>query len=650
MKFVKKIFGLIFVLLIISLVSLLALSFVVNFNEYKPLISAKVEQATGRQLDIKGDIKIAVWPWLGLRVVDAELSNAPGFGDQPFAQVNEFNLKLELLPLLQKKINVDKILFHGLALSLQKNKQGQNNWDDLINSKQTQNAPSEIKSADEPFMALGSIFIQGIEIKNGKLKWQDEQTQTNISIDAIKLETGALSLNKDVPLIFSAQARMNDPEADIKFSLESEINVDMNAMHIALNQSTIEIRVLTPKLMAQNTSIKLTSSFSANLNDQQYKITHLDMDASTKGYQLPGGELKLKLKTSSLIDLVEQTVEIESIQIESTGMHLTSSAKITRLNATPIIKGKLNLAEFNPMDVASKYKINLPAMSDSRAMKKMQAKFNYRATMDSFELTDLSLLLDDSALHGQLSVNNFSAPKLKYDISLTSIKLDRYLPPSTTHSKQRSSQTSGLSDVPVGLPVDSLRQLNIDGVFKADKIEWQDAVLERLYIKTRARKGVVVMNPVNVRLFGGRVALAGRLDVRSKQAKYSVNVKAKKLQLAFAAKPVLQNMLNENKASLNGRVNLNAKFSAQGNSTHGLVSSLKGKFDFRTGKVELRNADIEYYLLQRTWYALDRKIRKADRRIVSALKKSNFPASEKEFMKDYRPRDKNVFNLIRAKG
>jgi len=370
MKFVKKIFGLIFLLSIISLVSLLALSFVVNFNEYKPLIAAKVEQVTGRQLSIKGDIKIAVWPWLGVRVVDAELSNAPGFGNQPFARVSEFDLKLELLPLLQKKINVDKILFHGLALSLQKNKQGQNNWDDLTESKPAQDVTAEIESDDEPLLVLGSVFIQGIEIKNGKLKWQDEQTQTKISIDAINLETGALSLNENVPLTFSAQARLNDPEADIKFDLESEINIDINTMHIALNQSVIEIRVLTPKLLAQNTSIKLTASFSANLNERQYKITHLDMDASTKGYQLPGGELKLNLKTSSLIDLVQQTVDIELIQVESTGMHLTSTARITKLDAVPIIEGELNLAKFNLVDVANTYNISLPPMADDRALKK----------------------------------------------------------------------------------------------------------------------------------------------------------------------------------------------------------------------------------------------------------------------------------------
>jgi len=649
MKFVKIIFGLIFSLTVILLVALLALSFVVDFNEYKPLIAEKVEQATGRQLNIKGDIKIAVWPWLGVQVVNAELSNAPGFGDKPFARVSEFDLKLALLPLLQKKINVDKILLQGLSLSLQKNSEGQNNWDDLIKQKQPQDTPAEIKSEDESLMALGTISIQGVKIKKGTLKWQDKKTQTELLIDDINLELGALALNEDMPLVFSAHGKSNSPEADIKFNLESAINIDLDTRHIALNQSIIDIRVLTPTLLAQNTSIKLTSSFSANLNEQQYKIIHLEMDASTKGYQLPGGELNLKLKTSSLIDLVQQTVDVESIQMESTGMRLKSSAKITKLDTAPVVEGELSLAEFNPTDVAEAYKINFPVMPDNGALQKMQAQFNYRVSHNKFELNNLSLKLDDSAIHGQLSINDFNSPKLKYNIGLTEIKLDRYVPMSAS-SNQRSAQSSELSNASIELPVDALRQLNIDGVFKANKIEWRDYKFKNLYIKTRARKGVVVMNPVNVRLFGGRVALAARLDTRTRQAKYSLNVKAKDLQLAFAAEPVLRNILNENKASLNGKVNLNAKLSAQGNTAHDLVSSLKGRFDFRTGKTQLKNADVEYYLRQRAWYTLDKKIRKSSRAVVAALKKNNFPLTEKEFMEDYRPRDKTVFNVIRAKA
>jgi len=651
MKLIKKIIGLILGLFIIVLVSLLALVFVVDFNEYKPLITDQVEQATGRQLDIQGDIKITVWPWLGLQVERAELSNAEGFVEQAFAKVDKFDLKLELMPLLQQQINIDKILLHGLTLSLQRKAQGQSNWDDLLllSQKQAETGHDD-PSADEPAMALDSFSIKGIEIKNGRLNWHDNQSQTQASLDNIDLQTGAIELNKNIPLSLSAHAKLNQPQADIQFNLDTEVNIDMEAMHAEMSRLAMEIRILTPDMATQNTLLKLTSSLSANLNEQQYKINNLVLSLNTKGYQLPGGELNLKLRSSSVIDLQKQTAVIESMQIESTGMHVTTSAKVSELNTEPVIEGKLKLAEFNPLDVAQIYKITLPAMSDANALKKMQAQFHYHVSANELELINLSLELDDSVINGQLSMEDFTAPRVKYDLKLNTLKLDRYLPTPVSQSKQRARSEVTLSDAPVNLPVESLRKLNINGVFKADRIDWQDYRFEKTYIKISGKDGVIVANPVNVRLFDGRVAMAARLDVRNKQPKYSANVKAQDLQLASAAQPVLLNLLNEKKASLNGLVNLNARLGAQGNSVRAMISSLKGQVDFRTGKTQLKNADIEHYLRQRAWYSLDQKIRKADKRIVAALRKNNFPTTEKEFISDYRPRDKTAFNVIRARA
>ena len=403
-------------------------------------------------------------------------------------------------------------------------------------------------------------------------------------------------------------------------------------------------------MAAQNTLIELTGSMSADLNEQQYKLNNLVMKVSTKGYQLPGGELSLKLRSSSIIDLQQQTAVVESMQIESTGMHLMTSVKVSELNASPVIEGELKLAEFNPRDVAQRYKINLPSMSDAQVLKKMQAQFEYRVTANDFELNKLSVGLDDSVFSGQLSVEDFSSPKVKYDLKLNTIDLGRYLPAVESQSKQSSRRGPVLSDAPVNLPIESLRQLNINGVFKADSIGWQDYKFEKTYIKVVGKNGVIVANPVNVHLFDGRIAMAAKLDARNKQPKFSFNVKAQNLQLESAAKPILLNVLNEKKASINGLVNLNAKLGTQGNSMHKLISGLNGQFDFRTGKTQLKNVDIEHYLRQRAWYALDKKIRKANRRVIDALRKNNFPTTEKEFISDYRPRDKTAFNVIRAKA
>jgi AsmA protein len=652
MKVIKRIIALILSLLILASVLLVGLALVVDFNQYKALIAAQVEQATGRQLEISGDIKVSLWPWLGVQVEGVELSNAAGFGDQPFARVDKFGFKLALLPLLQKQINIDKILVYGLSLSLHKNAQGQSNWDDLIRSRpaQPQVASPDVVDQSAPGLALGDISIQGIEISRSSLHWHDKQSQTQFSLQAISLQTGAIALDRSIPLSFSAQAQLAAPQVGIQLSGATEINMNMASMQLALNELSLQLRVLTPHMVAQNTQIQLTAAVHANLTAQQYKINNLQVKLNAKGYKLPAGELAFTLNSSAVIDMQQQTLVVEALQVAANGVRLTASAKVSQLIDNPVIEGELKLAEFNPMKVARAYNIALPAMASATALQKIQAQLRYRFTENHLALNDLLLTLDASVISGSLAVKNFSSPALQYDLTLNTLNLDDYLPAVNQPSQRRASRAPGLSNAPLNLPLASLRKLNIDGVFRVGSMVVQGVQLDKLYLKMRGQKGLLVANPINARLFDGRVAIAARLDVRSKQARYSFNVKAQSLQLEAAAKPILLHLLNAKEASLTGQVDVNLALHTQGDSVRALVAGLNGQVDFSAGKTQLKDVDIEYYLRQRVWFVLDQKIRKADKRLISLLRKNNFPTTEKEFSRDYRRRDKTAFNVLRARA
>ena len=110
------------------------LPFFIEPNDFKPEISAAVKDNTGRELILEGDLKLSLFPWIGISTGKIALGNAEGFQDQPFATAEESNVKVKLLPLLSKKIEVKRIVLKGLALNLAKNKQGITNWDDLTKS------------------------------------------------------------------------------------------------------------------------------------------------------------------------------------------------------------------------------------------------------------------------------------------------------------------------------------------------------------------------------------------------------------------------------------------------------------------------------------------------------------------------------------
>jgi len=103
---VKIAAGVVAALVVLVIAVGIVISLVIDPNDYKDEIVQAVKTRTGRDLTIGGDIKLSLFPWLGVELKALELSNAPGFGAQPFARVQAVGVKARLLPLLRKKLEV----------------------------------------------------------------------------------------------------------------------------------------------------------------------------------------------------------------------------------------------------------------------------------------------------------------------------------------------------------------------------------------------------------------------------------------------------------------------------------------------------------------------------------------------------------------
>ena len=114
-------------LVVLLLILLLAVRFFINPNDYKDRIARVVKNSTGRELSLPGEIKLSVLPWIALELGPATLGNPPGFGDEPFAAVKHMALRVRLLPLLRRQLEIGRIEVDGLDLRLRKNASGRGN-------------------------------------------------------------------------------------------------------------------------------------------------------------------------------------------------------------------------------------------------------------------------------------------------------------------------------------------------------------------------------------------------------------------------------------------------------------------------------------------------------------------------------------------
>src|ERR1700688_3190974 len=118
MRTVKVLAGLAGGISILIIAGLLTVWVLVNPNDYKDRIAAAVKESTGRELILKGDIKLSVFPWVALELGPASLGNPPGFGAEPFLAFLRAAARALLFPLLAQPLEMDRVEIDGLELIL----------------------------------------------------------------------------------------------------------------------------------------------------------------------------------------------------------------------------------------------------------------------------------------------------------------------------------------------------------------------------------------------------------------------------------------------------------------------------------------------------------------------------------------------------
>lgn len=170
-------------------VVLIAVRLLVNPNNYKGRIAQAVKSSTGRDLSLPGEIRLSVFPWIGVQFGPATLGNPPGFGAEPFATLQHASLRVRLLPLLlHRQLQIGRVEVDGLDLKLLKNAQGQGNWQ---------------MPAAKPNAAPQSSSSEQLQSVSGVLVKQSRVSYQSTLADNVSLEVGHFAPGATVPVKWS---------------------------------------------------------------------------------------------------------------------------------------------------------------------------------------------------------------------------------------------------------------------------------------------------------------------------------------------------------------------------------------------------------------------------------------------------------------
>jgi uncharacterized protein involved in outer membrane biogenesis len=109
----KWIWGTVFILIIALLAAAYLFLYTFDYNRLKPRIARMVRDATGRELNIGGDIDLVIGLSPALMVTDITLANA-AWGSQPqMVKMDMLQVQVRLFPLLTRHVVLKKMALAG---------------------------------------------------------------------------------------------------------------------------------------------------------------------------------------------------------------------------------------------------------------------------------------------------------------------------------------------------------------------------------------------------------------------------------------------------------------------------------------------------------------------------------------------------------
>ncbi|MGB5746688.1 MAG: AsmA family protein [Desulfobacterales bacterium] len=199
-------------LAVVIIAALLIIPMFVDVQKYKPVLENKVVEATGRPFSVGDDLKLSLFPWAGISFSDLQLGNTAGFTEKEFVKVKSFEIRVKLLPLISKEIQIKRFVMDGPQIVLIKNKSGRGNWEQ---PKQQQKESTDTKPApaDAPAgmggLPISALTVGDFSIQNGSALWIDHTNNTRKEVKDISLILKDVSLDRPVQVKFSAELDNN---------------------------------------------------------------------------------------------------------------------------------------------------------------------------------------------------------------------------------------------------------------------------------------------------------------------------------------------------------------------------------------------------------------------------------------------------------
>ncbi len=569
-----KIIGAVVVTTVVAIGVIIA---TVDPNDYRGEITELVKKETGRDLQIQS-LSLSFFPRFGLNLENTTLSNATGFTQQNFLHIETVQLGAAILPLLSQKLEIDTLTIHGLTLNLEKDAKGITNWADLIKAdKEAENSKEEKPTeSTNPLDALANLQFGGLDIQQGTIHWQDQQTKQDIQLKIHSFSTSEITFGEFFNIALSAETTLTEPSINTALTLDIEAKIEQNGTYavqnlmlkttttgsgIPVKEVTKTLSIPTLNLALENNQLTLPSltvdynvigggkfplktitgklnvnEIKGDLSSQAFSAQQFNLQTHVTGDAVPNGEQTTSLTMQPSLNLSEQTASLNQLILTVMGVEATGSVKATHITSDAQVSTQLNIAETNLRALFKQLDIALPEMADSQTLTKFSGALNidFNAKAQAIHVKTLALTLDDSQLSGNASVSQFDRPNIKYDLNLNKLDLNRYLPPPPPKEQSKPTTPPSSEEVEIVLPTELLQKLTLNGTIKVGALTFEKLHPKNIVVTLKGKRGNIIANPIKMDIFKTQVHAQAGVDVRNNQQKFSFKLNSQNIPIGDA--------------------------------------------------------------------------------------------------------------------
>jgi len=537
----KIVAGLILALVTVFVIGAAFFLLFFDANDFRDEAAAAVSKKTGRELVIEGDVSLQLFPWFAIEVGRTTLGNAPGFGDEPFAQFERAKLSIRLLPMiLRQEIAIDTAELEALTLNLAVDARGRSNWDDLLTGKD---------AADEQVDEGGTAAfeISGVDVSDTTITYRDGQSGDTYKLSDMNMQVGAVS-GDGRPVPAKGSFLFETQPDDISGSIELDTEVSFNLKEGVVAFDGLTVTGVVEGIVASPTRLE---------------------------FETPGIEVRTK----------DETATVQPLELKILGIEMQADVEPFSYAGSILPSAKIKVDAFSPRSVMALLEIEAPETADPGALSKLIMDADVEVTTKAIQLGNLNVKLDDTTFKGSLSAPRSSSGTYSVNLDGDSIDLARYMEPAAATPEGGAGEA-----VPVEIPADLIRAFNARGDLRLKAASLGDIVFENVVLGLNVASGRLRLNPISADLFGGSYSGDVRIDASGKTPVLSVNEKIEGVNLAELGKAMFR------KDNISGTINGGFNLSGRGNDMTAVQKSLAGNMSFKLNDGAYEGTDIWYEL------------------------------------------------------